>query len=1218
MTKTRKQLADLASPDEFEVLATAILREAVPAYTSLLHVGTNASGRAVRSPVDGIGIRVHRNSRYLLLVQHTITARNGLRRKWLDPKDGDVTKAKVIFEKEVARGTIRAATLVLASTTDPSEELIRDVHAAAGEKLIVDLWPGSRIADFLDRNPEGQWLREQQFGAEAVRLSVSQARVISEQSLAQYLPLIARDDTVPRTLDKLLAGFARQGTGTGFVIGESGLGKSIALRRLGDEWYNKGGIVLVLAHEVIERAATIENAISQGLCHWAPALDTGCGHEALGLATSEQPILLIVEDVNRSNNPLRIIERLVGWSIASKPDEQGALPARQWRLLCPVWRGNAGLSEAQLRDRVVRNAFMVDRFERSEAAEAVKVRAWGAGVELTALQCDDLAARLGDDPLLIGLNRDWLSPSPSAAMQSYLTANIEEVADQELLASDLQLALDDLAERLVEERTIYPKWRQIRGWLAKDSDTLSAIRRLVNQGRIIHLGSSNADERLAYRHDRVRDVLLIQAITRLIASDRLIPEIWREPFFAALIGSAVSALPISAVNNAAVRNPVALFAALQDVSLEDVRRHELIERAKAWTSSSDFKAEATDRQRHHAMSYLARTDGSFVIDLAESFPSSFPKLEALVRNGDVRAGAVLCATSTPDINHPWRDRIIAHAHARHAYFVPDLVKLIHNGDLSPELLEGALNLAGEIGDPAFCDALAARWKRSDGKTSLSTGWLWAALRCCPPVEHPLVDELCDLWAELPTKVRRSADQPYRNPRWDIAGFSLPSAFMRNPEQSAVAFMIARSKQDRKLKHVLGSILSKIDVPDAVLYSVQLSGKIYRRTEKTGGINLFGNDLKQTWSPKQCGRMLCSESRTAVEQVWRNRRRNRYERKAAFLVWSLTLSHEELAGVAALEADPVLADAALSARLAAGDQSAAPLLKQRIWNTEHGLYWWYKARGVGLACLHEDVQRYFHERRIDRLAEGRVTDADNILAELLMDARDEFAAETIVANWDQLKMSPSFVQAALYLALPETVDLARSAIAECESPETMLEYINFHWGIRNSGRAGVTDLAQLQALEPYYAQMDEMRIISFFEEANRLGELNWRRKHLDPLITKTDRGYCPSDKQALFASLDSEVVKFLKHDRRHYRIDIWFKRREEELWERSTLLALIGEWTHIRADEPAVALLCEGLLHFGERQDLALFDSLAPALRVSCANKIANCVYDVRQRSLSSA
>lgn len=1220
VTHTRRQLSELNSPDEFELIATAVLREAVPEYASLLHVGTNVSGRTVRSPVDGIGVNIHRGSRKLLLVQHTITARSGLRRKWLDEKDGDVTKAKAIISYEIARGSVREGTLVLACTSDPDENLVRDVHAAAGDELKIDLWPGSRIADFLDRNPEGQWLRKQQFGTAAPRLSLSQAFAISHLSLGQYLSLVERSEIVPRALAADLVDFAMELRGVGFIIGESGLGKSTALRCLGDDWLVQGGMVLILSHEIIEHAGTIEQAITHGLRYWMPELDMECGHAALALATHEQPILLIVEDVNRSTNPGRIIERLVGWSVTSNSAVACNIVPQPWRLLCPVWPSNAGLGNEKLYKRVIGNSFMIDKFERSEAISAIRTRANAAGVELTVLQCNDLAMALGDDPLLIGLNNNWLKPSAREAIQSYCDLNIEEAADNALLGIDLRQALGELAEKMVIERTVYPKWHQIRNWLAGNNDILSAIRRLVKQGKIIQLGMASSDERLAYRHDRVRDYLLTRALKSLIERDKLTPELWVEPFYSGLIGGALPDLPLVIICKATAHNPVALFAALHAENVGEEHRDRLIEAANEWVASPSFKMKASERQRQHAMQYLARTDGAFVADLAKHFPFGFSQIEAMVRNGSVRAGASLCANSEPGLFDAWRDRILAHALSCHPNFVLNLAELIRDGDLSPQLLEGALNLAGEIGDSALCDALAVRWSSIEDRC-LSTGWLWAALRCCPPISHPLAITLCDIWEKLPAKVKRNVDKSDANPRWDIAGYNLPWAFSRKHEPNAIAFMIARARSARKLSHVLSSILSKIDVPEAVIYSIQVGANVYRRTEKNGGISFFAHNLQRNWSPEQHGRTLSIASRTAVERIWRNRRINRFERKTAFLVWSQTPTRQEIAGLAMLESDPLLADSALRTRLAVGDQLAVPLLKQRIWNTERGQYWWLHARKVGLANLHEDVERYFLERRIAPLATSNVTDIDRILAELLIDEHDYFSINTILKNVDQFKTSPVFVQAALFLAVPETVVFAQAAIASSDSPEKMLEYIEMVWGMRTVGRAGVTNLAQLQALEPYYSKISEknngnIHIVNFFEAANSIGALGWRKKHLDPIISKTRGDYCTSDKQTLFFSLDSEVANFLKYKRSWFFIEQWFRRREEELWSRKDLLAVVGEWCCDRGSESAVALLCEVLLYFGERDDLTLLDSLAPALHISCTDVIANCIYEVQRRSLS--
>lgn len=1216
-TQTRKQLHALASPDEFEQLATAVLRAADPGYASLVHVGTNDTGRTIVSPVDGIGIHVYRGGRRLLLAQHTITARTGLRRKWLDVKQGDVTKARAISDVELARGAVREATLVLTCTTDPDEKLIRDANAAAGELLKIDFWTASRIADFLDRNPEGQWLREQQFGTQATRLSASQAKAISRRSLDDYLPLVDRADMVPRAFDTQLGKFAHESRGAGFVIGESGLGKSAGLRRLGDAWHASGGIALVLAHTWIEQVGSIEQAITLGFQHWSSSLDLASGTTALGLATPDKPLLLIVEDINRSSNPRRVIEKLLGWSATRKSAAEGG-DLLQWRLLCPVWRGNAGLSDTQLRDRVLKNSIVMDRFERPEAVEAVSTRARMAGVTLTPLQCDDFANALGDDPLLIGLNCSWDAPNAHNTIHSYVMANIDEAANDRLLISDLRHALDALAEKLVENRTIFPNWQQIRCWFSSDQDTLAALRRLIDQGRIIRLVADNDADTLAYRHDRVRDHLLTQAIIRLIGGDRLCDDLWAEPFYAEHIGAALAVLNPGATDRAARCNPPALFAALQYADLTLKQRQQIIDLAQAWIASPSFTSDRVEQQRHHAMHYLARTDGDFVAPLAERFPPSFPRYEALIRNGSARAAAARCVASDAGTSDPWRDRMVAHALSRYPQFVPDLAALIRDTSLTAQQLEGALNLAGEIGDPALCDALAARWSTDP---SLTAGWLWAGLRCCPPIGHPLADTLCDAWAKLPTKVRHPGRDYDDNPRYDIAGHSLPSGFYRKPEPSAIAFLIARAKRDCALYHELISILGHVDLPEAVLFAAQAVAKISRRTRKTGGVNLYAMRLDRHWSPDQFGRVLSPQSRTAVERVWRNRRRNADDRRAAFHIWRQTPTRDEVASLAAFEADPVLADAALQTRLRAGDQAAAPLLKQRIWNATHGIYWWQQARYIGLSNLHDDVLRYFEERRADPPAADRETDADWLLAELLIDENNAFAEKVLVHNWEQLKSSRVFVQAALYLATPKTLPLARSAVADADAPEKMFAHINMRWGVQTSDRKGITSFAQLQVLEPYYAlitklEYGESYISSFFSAANRLGALEWRKKHLDPLISPSKRGDCPWDVQALFTTLDEEVKTYVEHGRSWFWIDHWFKRREAELWQRSALLASIAEWVCDRASIESVKLLCEALLNFGERRDLALFDGLPLSLRDACADAIANCEYDVRRRSLT--
>jgi hypothetical protein len=1212
LTATRKLVSEITSPDAFEALATAVLREADPSYAALIHVGTNVEGRTVRSPVDGIGLSVYRGSRRLLVVQHTITATHGLRRKWLAPEEGDLAKAKAIISAERIRGVVREAILVLCSTTDPNEKLIRDVYATVGEGLKVDIWPGSRLADFLDRDPEGQWLRQSQFGTDAVRLSASQARTVALRSLDNYLPLVDREDIVSRVLDLELSEFTRDVRGAGFVVGESGLGKSAALRRLGDRWLADGGIAIVLDHEMIEQSATVDQAITLGLRKWAPSLDVSCGQVALSFTTAERPLLLIVEDVNRSANPHRIVERLISWSGTG----DSRVAAAEWRLLCPLWRGNAGTADSQLRGHVFNRSLLVDRFEHSEAVEAILIRSRAVGVALTKLQAIDLAAALGNDPLLIGLNTNWATPGPRNAIHSYVAENMEGAADGRLLVSDLRSALEFLVERMVEARVVSPSWDQIRMWFAGDGDGLAGIRRLVDQGKIVRLGT---DDRLAYRHDRVRDHLLVHAIVRLIGAGRFTSDLWAEPFYAGLIGGALTVLPPECVDQAGTHNPVSVFAALQDPTVDQEHRTRLLAAARQWLASSTFNDDMDESLRSHALWYLMRTDGAFVEDLVQPFRHSFWKLEALARNGRAEAAAALCGASGPGVRNSWLDEIIAHALACQLHFVDDVAALLLKPELAARNLEGILNLAGEIGDPRLCDALASRWEEAGGGAALSSGWLWAVLRCCTPVGHPLADEVCRVWADLPSKVSRKSDKPDGHTRWDIAGYSLPWGLGRKSSPATLAFLIDLPKRHKGLSHIVHTIISHIDDPEAVLWTVKASASVDRRIQGKDRINFTRFHLDRHWSPEQRGRTLSRASRVALEALWRNKRISRFDRSTAFRIWCLTPTANEFTCLSALEGDSVLADQALRTRLAAGDQTAVRLLSDRLQAGDRSWVWWYQARKVGIGGLEAEVRRFFEERRRNP---HEIVDSwsDAIMAELLMDSRSAFAIATIVENWDQLQASSIFVQAALYLAAPETIALGQAAVTASENPHRMLNHIGMHWGIKVAGRPGVTALAQLQALEPFLTvigdgQYGQMHLGELFEAANRLRELVWRKDHLDPLLRANGFDYCPSDRGVLYASLDGEVQRASKFNRTWFEVKHWFERREEEQWDRGALLGFITDWAVDRESEPAVRLLCDALAQFGERLDLALFNRIPTTLSQACATPIACCIYDVRRRSL---
>ena len=111
--RTERLLEALTDEGLFEKLAAAILRDADPIYRMLAHPGVNADGKTVKSPIDGIGFVRGAKPPHMVIVHHTITARDGLENKWLHdptavtprgPKPtgpaGDVRKALTIVAEQ--------------------------------------------------------------------------------------------------------------------------------------------------------------------------------------------------------------------------------------------------------------------------------------------------------------------------------------------------------------------------------------------------------------------------------------------------------------------------------------------------------------------------------------------------------------------------------------------------------------------------------------------------------------------------------------------------------------------------------------------------------------------------------------------------------------------------------------------------------------------------------------------------------------------------------------------------------------------------------------------------------------------------------------------------------------------------------------------------------------------------------------------------------------
>ena len=154
------------------------------------------------------------------------------------------------------------------------------------------------------------------------------------------------------------------------------------------------------------------------------------------------------------------------------------------------------------------------------------------------------------------------------------------------------------------------------------------------------------------------------------------------------------------------------------------------------------------------------------------------------------------------------------------------------------------------------------------------------------------------------------------------------------------------------------------------------------------------------------------------------------------------------------------------RLLRGDQRAIPEMILRL-SGENANYWWGFGRYVWSQDLTVALDNHFSRRfSCSKLTIRDSSNEDWIMPELIIRLPKFDAESLLIKYWQYLRVIPSFVQVALFIATPPLRELVESVITESSNPECLFEHFGIHWGFRMKGHPGVTKKEQLQALAPY--------------------------------------------------------------------------------------------------------------------------------------------------------
>ena len=271
---TAEAIEGMTDPGEFEILALRSLRMLDKDCTAVIHLGVNAEGKTVRNPVDGFCQVPGSDPPVYVLPTFTLCGEKDLKRKWLldqtvptsevggaarrpahGQDDGDLVKA-ARYAAKLREANPKAKFIVyLCTNRVPAKELIIDVHLKAKTLGVeVRFLDRSMLRDFLDPDPQGQWLRQKHLGIEADQVSLPLLQHLSRVTLDRYAsemlfapPSIIVETAATRDLRETI----RQPTlFMHCLIGPSGVGKTVIAFEVLRQHIAEGGVGLWIGREI--------------------------------------------------------------------------------------------------------------------------------------------------------------------------------------------------------------------------------------------------------------------------------------------------------------------------------------------------------------------------------------------------------------------------------------------------------------------------------------------------------------------------------------------------------------------------------------------------------------------------------------------------------------------------------------------------------------------------------------------------------------------------------------------------------------------------------------------------------------------------------------------------------------------------------------------------------------------------------------------------------
>ena len=1211
---TAEKLEAITDRGKFEKLATAVLRNVNKDYEAVLHLGVNAAGEPVKSPLDGFCMVPGSTPPKFIMVQHTTTERNQLEKKWLydrtaasrnsSNEDGDLIKALHLIGN--LKKNFPNAQFLLVLTTNqnlPADLPIKVYAVAATHDIGCDIWDQSRFADFLDTKPEGQWLRKDYLGIPAEILSRSLLQSICLRSLGSYERelLVGQPDTlILRGLDQqVIHNIHDTRYSCQILIGQSGFGKSTIAYQALHQHLVAGGLGLWLPAQLIGDSISLESALSKVLRDFYPTLSLDAGKAALNFV-EDSKFLIVMDDLNRTNSPSQLLSRILTWT---SPIKASGTDTKQtvspFLILCPVWPQVWGTIDFEYNKASWIDIVSIGPMTPDQGAMAIRSLAKTASLIISTADAIAYSDKLDNDPILIGLF--GLMLKTGSIDINALTRNVVErfirtsVSEASLgaryLPADFRATLINLASKMLRQRRLYPSWEEVQNWFRNDPEQIAILRELIRLERLCRLNTDADQVSFVFRHDRIQEKLLTDVMVEELKKSADASDLLDEPYYAEIIGRALVRFAVNKLllKEISFRNPLALIEAIRHLgnSITDYE-NAIIDEVKEWAIREVPTRLVPEAVFDAIVWSLVEIDSPAVLDITQSFPHYPLVLLARLRNGSAESGAEYCAQLRdfePQYNNSLRDRILTFAVRNYReQIIHDLKHLMILPDITDNKRKGFFALAGYMATDQLKEAIDICWNLTNDKVLVLQEAIWAASHCSGSQPAKLLDPPVHIWASLPENDKR----PGYPDRMGIAT-NLQFAFVRGIPESIIHYFTEVYESTEALRRPIAHIFQHLDSPSALSLVVRHAAEIDRSIDGTDRFSPWLLSLGDGWSSSSYqSRRLSQQSIEWLSHFWRNEKNDKYTRRAAFHIWLKATGPEHLSDLSTVPTNTARYKEVLIKRMQLGDKTVVPELLAVL---PFGGFWdGYLYRYAHSVWCDElvpivDKELESFKENIPADYSGGQLDPHHHMSELLMQIPPEVAESFLQKHWAHLQYSPLFIQAAVYVGTPVCLALAHKAIANYPSERKPMQDISYSFGFMNGEMGNKLTKRHLDNLLPYIDQIDPDELWQVAEVCQRLGIPEWSKQYLSgKLDVRWRKQYLPTDEDLL-----QELDELALDEHGEIRIANWVEDAQKRHDLNQRILSIVDRWLGMMPSKRRFQLAAKCVSAIGDRDDLKLLD-----------------------------